>query len=534
MAPGPFPSPGLQALILCGPGLSLTPFTSHPSTLPKALLPLANRPLLWYPLTWLLRAGITHITIITPPEAADAITAALKTHPALTELRVKPEVLAPKGLGMEMGTAGVLGLEEVRSAVKGDFVVVGCDFVCEVEGKALVQEWQRRNFLLASGGGRKGGLGMFYPVEGKKGETDFLATVAEQAGRAGNGVGSGVERVVACMPSDTLKDRVEEDGGVLRVRQRLMQRFGQVKLRTRHRDAHVYFLPHWVMEFVRRNPGFESLSEDVLGWWVKAGWQGPELVEKLALNEVLGAADHRSTAAVDGEYDGQESQGTENARPTASALSSTNASIHPQTHHQGQQAPSIPPFLAYIPPSSPTSPNMPLILRVDTTPALLRTTLSLAALPPNTPTNPLAHQHKIHPSATLAPQTRISPDDTLIAPNVLIASRANLKNCVIGANSSIGGDVRLTGCLVMEGVTIGEGVVMTGCVIGKGAKVEGGGKGKGTKLVECEVAPLFVVEAGTEGKGEKFMAFETGEMDGEGDEDAENDEESEEEEEDEE
>ena len=53
------PQTGFQALILCGPGLGLTTFTSVPKEFPKALIPIANRPMVWYVLDWCYRSGIT-------------------------------------------------------------------------------------------------------------------------------------------------------------------------------------------------------------------------------------------------------------------------------------------------------------------------------------------------------------------------------------------------------------------------------------------------------------------------------------------
>ena len=53
------PSPGFQAVILCGPGVSLNTFTANPEDFPKALVPIANRPMVWYPLDWCYRIGIT-------------------------------------------------------------------------------------------------------------------------------------------------------------------------------------------------------------------------------------------------------------------------------------------------------------------------------------------------------------------------------------------------------------------------------------------------------------------------------------------
>lgn len=53
------PPSGFQAIILCGPGVSLNTFTANPEEFPKALVPIANRPMVWYPLDWCYRMGIT-------------------------------------------------------------------------------------------------------------------------------------------------------------------------------------------------------------------------------------------------------------------------------------------------------------------------------------------------------------------------------------------------------------------------------------------------------------------------------------------
>lgn len=58
----PVPSAGFQALILCGPGVSLNTFTSNPEEFPKALIPIANRPMVWYPLDWCYRMGVSSVT----------------------------------------------------------------------------------------------------------------------------------------------------------------------------------------------------------------------------------------------------------------------------------------------------------------------------------------------------------------------------------------------------------------------------------------------------------------------------------------
>ncbi|KAK3112059.1 Translation initiation factor eIF-2B subunit gamma [Teratosphaeriaceae sp. CCFEE 6253] len=555
------PYPGLQAMVLCGPGTSLDTFTSQPADSPKALIPCANRPLIWYALTWLTRAGIHDVVLVTPPEAAAPLEKAMKTDPCLTGFR-GVGVLAPAGLEMNTGTAELLRLPEVQDVVKGDFVILPCDLVSEVEGGRLIQQWLTLNPSGPRTRQQKGGLALFYPTHNREGisapkkdETDFLASVPLPSPTVPSPAGSlreGIEEIVTVMPTDTLNDTLEEKKAHLPIRHTLLTRHKRVKLRTKWRDAHVYVFPHWVMEFVKGNEGFESLGEDVLGWWAKAGWQ-QGLATKLGLDEVL--AGKKRGEGGDG---GDES---EDGDVDASALSSTKSAAAPQAQtptfaarvgqtaafapRQQQHTTVVPPLLAYI---QPLTPGHPLIRRVDTTPQLASLSLYLARLPSATE-HPLTHEHKIHPTASIGAQTRISSEDCLIGENVRMGWRCNIKESVVGANCTIGGN-----CVIMEGVAIGDGVTLTGCIGGRRARIEGvpapatgegegdgaqgagkGKKGKGRegdegeemkmRLTDCEVAPYYVVEAGTEEKGRTMKGFGTDALDGgeEGEEDEDGD-----------
>ena len=577
------PPPGLQAFILCGPGVSLNTFTSTPSDFPKALVPIANRPMVWYPLDYCYRMGISDITLITPSESANALETALARDPALTSLpNPKPEILAPKELMQTTGTGELLRLPEVQKAITEDFVVLPCDLVSELDGARMLEMWMQLNplSLATKDGKRKGGLSVWYPTYGlegvstKKDETDFLATIPLEKPAVpppASSIRENVERVMMNMPTDTLKDKIEEDKGVFRLRQSLIRRYGRVKMRTKYRDAGFYIFPRWVKDFAAANDRFDSLSEDLLGWWAKAGWQGDELAEKLGLPDVLG----------DKTKDDDDLDETTDDSVDPSTLSSTKSApppLKPTFASRVQSAPLpklptptyIPPLHAYIqpppppaapeptkpPPSSsqpqPPTPHPPLIRRIDTSAQLLTISLSLAKQPPST--TPHSHAQKVHPTASLGQQARVSEPDCLVAENVKIGMRANVKESVIGANCEVGAYSRLTRCLLMEGAVVGEGVTLTGVIVGRRARVEGlkardvgaggggeesekkKGKGKGaedeeerTKLTDCEVAPKFVVEAGTEAKGEKFMAFDNAGEFGEDDDDGEEGEEGDEE-----
>lgn len=579
------PSAGLQAFILCGPGVSLNTFTSTPSDFPKALVPIANRPMVWYPLDYCYRMGITDITLITPHESAGALETALARDPALTSLpNPKPEILAPKELMQTTGTGELLRLRRVQKAITDDFVVLPCDLVSELDGARMLEMWMQLNplSLSAKDGKRKGGLSVWYPTYGlegvsaKKDETDFLATVPLEKPAVpppATSLRSSIERIVMNMPTDTLNDKVEEDKGFLRLRQSLIRKHGRVRMRMKYRDAGFYVFPKWIKEFAAANDRFDSVSEDLLGWWAKAGWQGDELAEKLSLHDVL-SSEPRDEDDMDGKQDDTVDPSTlSSTRSTAPAVKPAFASRVKEAT-AASSPPMVPPLHAYIHPPPPpppppaaetttthssktatstsnptpptTTPSHPLVRRIDTSPQLLTVSLYLA----KQSSTPLSHAQKVHPTASIGQQSRISEPDCLIAENVNIGMRANIKESVIGPNCEVGAYSRLTRCLLMEGAVVGEGVTLTGCIIGRRARVEGlkpkaaGGeddaekkkkaKGKGkeeeeeerTKLTECEVAPMFVVEAGTEAKGEKFMAFDDAgdfdeEEDDEGGEDAE-------------
>ncbi|KAK4982956.1 Translation initiation factor eIF-2B subunit gamma [Elasticomyces elasticus] len=546
------PPPGFQALILCGPGVSLNTFTSNPKEFPKALVPIANRPMVWYPLDWCYRMGVTDITLITPPESAPALETALAQNPHLTALPApRPEIVAPEGLTQTTGTGEIFRFLEVQKVIKSDFILLPCDLICELDGSALLEAWMVLEAGLgsATGGiadsalapvslggeksGRRGGLGVWYPVKGLEGismqgeETDFIATTALPPSVVPPPEGSPrseIHKLVLSIPTDTVKDLTEEHSNQFPIRHSLLKKHGRIKVKTSHRDAHIYVFPFWVLEMMRKNE-FDSVAEDVLGWWAKAGWQYG-LGDKFGLREILQGKQKASETE-----DGMISSGQLEDNIDLASLSTTHTTTiaRPVQHDPdafasrvpnaakpmfGQQAPlMIPPLLAYVQRSSapPTSTDLKLIRRVDTRELLLSVSLRLAKLPPITETSsPFAHAAKIATPELLPQRSRVEATDCLLADNVAVSERVNIKECVIGAGCSIGAGSRLTRCLLMDGVTVGENVQLSGCIVGRRARIDGGGAKDEdkTKLTDCDVQGSFAVEWGTEAKNEKFMVFE--------------------------
>lgn len=538
------PPTGFQAIILCGPGVSFDTFTSKAEISPKALIPIANRPMVWYPLDFCYRMGITNIHLVAPPASAQAIQTAMGTNPYLTALPIpKPELIAPKDLDQTTGTAQIFRLPEVRDVIKGDFIVLPCDLVCELDGEALLETWMVKQSGLggATGGsddfkgpkmslngekgGRRGGLGLWYetkvevPVGAlgvKKEETDFLATAAIDNGPvpfSQGEISNNTSQVVMAFPTDTLKDIMEMKGGVLPIRQTLIKTFGSVRMRTTYRDSHIYIFPAWVLDLINENDDMDNLSEDVIGSWAKATWQ-KGLAEQLGLRSIL----HAERARVDGDN-------TETLKIDIASLSSTHVSHSNSLSWDGPPSTPattagltieeelakeklvVPPFLAYTQPPQPFG-SSPIVRRVDTSPLLLSVSLQLAKLQAldqvsKTAASPFAHASKIATSSGIAQRTYITHADCLIDANVTVEEKASIKECVIGANCHIEEGAKIFRCVLMEGAIVRKNAKVSNTILGRHAEV-----GENSVLLDCEVEDFMRIEPKTEAKGEKFRSSE--------------------------
>ncbi|KAK0386377.1 hypothetical protein NLU13_6214 [Sarocladium strictum] len=521
------PSTGLQALILCGPGSSLPTFTSNPDENPKALLPIANRPMVWYPIDFCHRMGITDITLICPPSAYEAINTGMNTNPSLTALPLpRPDILAPKDLDYNTGTAHLLRLPEVTKLIRGDFVVLPCDLVCELGGHQLLQAWmvkgasltqmlQASAFTNGKQSSYSGGLGVWYdtkssvPLKGE--ETDFVATAPLQQSpglEPRDSLLPNLSKLVLSMPTDSLNDTME-DKGSMSIRHGLIRAHPRVRMRTQHRDAHIYIFPRWILDFIRNNDRLETLGEDVIGWWAKAGWQ-KGLVEKMGV-EAACAQKHESEEAglSPTEYLSPRESSPE-SRPDSKSSSGSDKEVTmgklvADMKHDESKTFEVPPIIAYTHAS--TGPGS-LIRRADTAPLLLTLSLQLAKLPSleevvPEEASPFAHPRKIAYPEGVKSRTTITKADCLIAENVTVEEKTSIKECVIGANSQIGEGAKLAQCLLMDGVVVGKGCKLTRCILGKRCII-----GDGSTLTDCEIQENLLVEPQTEDKDNKLMSSE--------------------------
>lgn len=490
------------------------------------------------------------IHLITPPSSFKAIEAALSQNPHLTSLPLpKPDILAPESLTQTSGTAEILRHPDVKAVVTGDFLVLPCDLICEIPGESLLEAWMIQESGLGGAsassldylgpkmglggekGGRRGGLGVWFQTRTessiKGAETDFVITTALPRPTVPPSEGSlrpHISKLLYATTTDTLRDITAEKKS-FPIRHGLIRKHGRIRMLTTHRDAHIYVFPHWVLDLVAHNESFDSISEDVVGWWAKASWQDG-LAEKLGMRQIFDGTLSPSPDEKDGVDSTSHHSGLIEDDINLASMSTTHtSSLRPTTQPTSHPLSPIPPILAYIHPSPPLPTLAPLLLRVDTPSLLLSTSLHLATHPAGT--TPHSHPQKISTPSLIAPHTSVHAPSSLLAANVTVATHASVKECVIGASCSIGPGAKLVRCLLMDEVEVGEKCVLSGCVLGRRSRV-----GAGATLRDVEVQGGFVVEAGADAKGEKMMVFdgleddegdgrEEGEGDGHGDGDGE-------------
>ncbi|KUJ21557.1 uncharacterized protein LY89DRAFT_637359 [Mollisia scopiformis] len=532
------PAPGFQAVILCGPGSSFPTFTANPDENPKALIPIANRPMVWYPIDFCYRMGVTNITLIAPPSSAPAITAALNTNPHLTGLPLpKPDLLAPRALDQNTGTAEIFRLPEVRELIQGDFIVLPCDLVCELGGETLLESWMVKDAGLggATGGskkvtgpkmaiggekgGRRGGIGVWYETKGdfsiKGEETDFIATSPLEPSPVvppKSSLLSHVSKLVYSVPTDTLNDITEEKKS-MPIRHSLIRAHSRVRMLSSHRDAHIYIFPAWVIDMINSNEHMDSIGEDVVGWWAKAGWQ-VGLGEKLHLREIFTTPEPDESdddddlvnkpAQIDVDY------GTLSTTWTTDLVLESDSDEESEDEDESkpvtpEEVPElvVPPILAYVHPK-----GGKLVRRVDTAPLLLNISLQLAKLESidavgKEASSPFAHQNKVAHPEGIASKTTVTRPDCLLAENVTVEEKSIIKETVIGANCHIKTGAKLTRCVLMDGVVVGKNCRLTGCILGRRCEI-----GDDSTLQDCEVQENLLVEPTTEDKNNKLMSSE--------------------------
>ncbi|KAI5821151.1 hypothetical protein BZA77DRAFT_238887 [Pyronema omphalodes] len=460
--------------------------------------------MIYYPIEWCEKAGISSILVLTLSEHHNAIQSYVRSH-RTSKLYIQAESCS--SFKDNIGTADVLRVAHQKGWITSDFVVVPCDLVTNLNGTVLAKLWMteqaafdgdlgRRARKRGAGDGkdgRRGGLMVAYNTKGEgevKGqETDFLVTSSPRDDETGT--------LLDLYPNEKIKELVE-----FPISYKMVEKCPDLTIFDTYRDAGIYFLPHWVLKFIARNPRMSSLHKHILPYLARSRWESRKLAAKLGLTEILTGADDNL----------EDDESEENPSEEHDVGSMSTMRKRRSSNPAKDELVEIPPITTYMPTKAPSM----FMRRVDTTQSYLFTSLYLAKSDPKEQSSTI----KIDPSATIGEKANVTGIDCLVAEKVTIGAKAIVKKSVIGAGCTIGNGVRLMGCVLMDGAKVGDNAKLEGCVIGREAVV-----GAKCALKDCEVAEGFDVDADTEARGEKFVPFDA--MGGVSDEDDEDDDEEE-------
>lgn len=153
-----------HAVVLCGPGRALTPFSQLRSTgVCKALLPVANRPMFEYVLDWCEKAFFPKITLVTDEESYEEMNSALENYKLAKTNKKKIESEAEivgsteevfqyaTSIDIVSNIASSSG--EILSYLKNsnklqgfeNFVILPCDFITNLPPQVLIEAYRNKS-----------------------------------------------------------------------------------------------------------------------------------------------------------------------------------------------------------------------------------------------------------------------------------------------------------------------------------------------------------------------------------------------------
>ena len=221
-------------------------------TYPKCLLPVANRKLLAYQLDLLAKSGTQEIYIVAPREYQTRLTQFLSEYGPSDSASVE-------FIWVDEMIGSADGLRAVSERIRGDFVWMGSDVLCQFPLGELAQMHRLRasdvSMILASA-----------PVEESEKKGGPPKTRIDEEDQEFIGLDEG-GRVVMKRPA------LEVDGGVTIPKPLLNQCSTSLTIRTDLQDMGIYIMSPWVVHFVVANKHLSSIRTELVPFLVDRQFQ---------------------------------------------------------------------------------------------------------------------------------------------------------------------------------------------------------------------------------------------------------------------
>ncbi|KAL4074000.1 nucleotide-diphospho-sugar transferase [Scleroderma citrinum] len=240
------------AVILAGFGNELVPLTGDLGNqpCPKALLPIFNKPMLDYILSWIEPSGIQEVLLICPSSHRPSVSHFIHSDSSAASSLLRIDLQTFDGSqGLSVGTCSVL--RHFSSRIKGDFVLLPCDFIPppSLPLSKLLNKF--RTETMSDGA---------------------LMTALWNGDRNAQSTPIAWDRSTGTLLHvDTLTS--DRNPNELDIRMNLLSRYPRVNLSSGFQDSHVYVCKREVLDLLQQKTKFDSLREDFFPWLCKLQYQ---------------------------------------------------------------------------------------------------------------------------------------------------------------------------------------------------------------------------------------------------------------------
>lgn len=256
----------VPVILAAGRGTRMTSFTAH---CPKPLLPIGGYPMIYYPVSMLERLGFGSAILIVRKKYADTVRATLND---MCCIKMKLDIISVPDQE-DIGTAQMLKLSRPKIPASSDVLVMGCDFVSDINLNKLLHVFREKNasvtMLLTT---KKDSPELPVPSAGGRAESvesskqDMVFSYHQES-----------NRLVSLMAYDDIpKEGIEYPA-------HLWIKFGNIRQRSDLTDCHVYVLKRWILDYLAIHKDCEkikSIKYQLLPMIVNRQFPSRETLEK--------------------------------------------------------------------------------------------------------------------------------------------------------------------------------------------------------------------------------------------------------------
>ncbi|CAK7891915.1 translation initiation factor eIF-2B subunit gamma [[Candida] anglica] len=455
-----------HAVILCGPGKALTPFSSIRSTgTPKALLPIANRPMIEYVLEWCDRAFFPQVTVVCDDDSKDAISGALEQYKKKREQQQAALIAEEEGShGAVPGSVGAsnnassgavandtpsnISVVTLTTEHSGEilhhlyktstlkkfqnFVLLPCDFVTDLPPQVLIEAYRNKS---------ESDLGLlvhyrnqFDNIEDKK------SKIFKKNYTIYTDVDDGQTRLLDIMSSEDV-----DFHKALQLRTQMCWRHANSTVATKLLNSCIFFGSGELIF-----PIFENPQEKFTDSYFR----------------------HRSATKV------------------IRDLAKRSWKHSEPRENVG--------FLIL--------PQQATFFRINNTPVFMEANRYFMKLQAS------SRAQQQHAATTAAQSSGQQPPkdknsanvgaDSLVGHATTLDEKTTVKRTVVGTDCKIGKRVKLTGCVILNNVTIEDDVHLENCIVGNNVIIH-----SKARLTACNIESTLEVAKGTQAKGESLLCL---------------------------